>query len=67
VTSESPAAKLGLVPGDEILSIDGKPTAGIQLPALRESFKAAVGTSFQLRVKTPTGEKDLTLVLADQV
>jgi hypothetical protein len=67
VTSESPAAKLGLVVGDEILSIDGKPATEIQLPALRETFKSAVGTSFHLRIKTPSGEKDVTLVLADQV
>jgi hypothetical protein len=67
VTSESPAAKLGLAVGDEILSIDGKSAAEVPLPALREKFKGAIGTRFQLRVKAPSGEKDVTLVLAEQV
>ena len=67
VTTEGPAARLGLKVGDEIMSIDGKPAAEIPLPGLRETFKGPVGTSFKLRVKTSSGEKDLTLVLADQV
>jgi hypothetical protein len=67
VTSDSPAAKLGLVVGDKILSIDGKSAAQIPLPALRETFKGPIGTRFQLRVKTASGDKDVTLVLADQV
>jgi hypothetical protein len=67
VTSESPAAKVGLAIGDEILSVDGKPATEVQLPALREMFKGAVGTSFKLRVKTSAGDKDMTLILADQV
>jgi hypothetical protein len=67
VTTDGPAFRLGLKVGDEILAIDGKRAEDIQLPALRETFKGAVGTRLQLRVKTPAGEKDVTLVLADQV
>ncbi len=67
VTSGSPGAKLGLKAGDELLSIDGKSTTEIELPALREAFKGAVGTSFKIRVKTGTGVKEFALVLADQV
>jgi hypothetical protein len=67
VTTNSPAAKLGLVTGDEILAINDKAAKDIQLYDLRETFKGPVGTSFVLKVKSKSGTKTVTLVLADQV
>jgi membrane-associated protease RseP (regulator of RpoE activity) len=67
VTTESPAAKLGLVTGDEIVSVNGKPAKDIPLYDLREQFKGAPGTAFSLDVKHAATAKTLTLVLANQV
>jgi hypothetical protein len=67
VTTESPAAKAGLVTGDEIVSINGKPARDTALYDLREEFKGAVGTKFDLVVQGKAGRKDVALVLADQV
>ena len=67
VAADSAAAKLGLAEGDEITKINGKPAKEVQLYALREEFKGAVGTKFSLALKGKSGEKTLTLVLADQV
>ena len=67
VTTDSPAAKLGLVRGDEIVSVNGKPARDIPLYGLREEFKSAPGTAFELALKRAGGKKSVTLVLADQV
>jgi membrane-associated protease RseP (regulator of RpoE activity) len=67
VTTSSPAAKIGLVTGDEILSVNGKAAKDVQLYDLRTDFKGPVGTPFTLQIKTKSGEKTVTLVLADQV
>lgn len=67
VATESAAAKLGLAEGDVITKVNGKPAKEVQLYALREEFKGNVGTKFTLAVKSKSGEKTLTLVLADQV
>ena len=67
VTTNGPGAKAGLVVGDEILTIDGKPAKAIAIYDLRENFKGAVGTTFKLEVKGKSGRKDVSLTLADQV
>jgi hypothetical protein len=67
VTTGGPAAAAGLVVGDEIVSVDGKPAKDIALYDLREQFKGPVGTTFKLVVKGKAGAKPITLTLADQV
>jgi regulator of sigma E protease len=55
----SPAEKAGLVPGDEILSIDGKP-----LPSWEDAqyhILLRPETSLALRVRGAAGERDVTL------
>jgi hypothetical protein len=67
VIDESPAAKSGLITGDELVSINGKKAADWQLYDLREAFKGSVNTKFDLSVKSKKGTRYVTLVLADQV
>ena len=67
VSPGSAGAAAGLVAGDEILSVNGKNAHDVALPDMREQFKSAVGTAFKLRVKGKSGERTLTVALADQV
>ena len=67
VAPASAGAGIGLVVGDEIVSVNGKGTKDVALHDLREEFKSAVGTSFKLLVRGKKGERTLTLTLADQV
>lgn len=67
VATGSAAAAAGLVVGNDIVSIDGRPARDIALYALRERFKGAVGTRFKLRVHSDHGDRTVVLTLADQV
>ena len=67
VATDSAAAGIGLVTGDEIVSVNGKPAKDVALYDLREEFKGATGTQFTLNVKGKNAERRLTLTLADQV
>jgi membrane-associated protease RseP (regulator of RpoE activity) len=67
VAADSAAAGIGLVTGDEIVSVNGKPAKDVALYELREEFKSATGTQFTLGVKGKSAERRLTLTLADQV
>jgi hypothetical protein len=51
VATESAAAGIGFAAGDEIVSVKGKSAKDVALYDLREEFKNAVGTKFELRVK----------------
>ncbi len=46
----SPAYKAGLRPGDTIVSVDGKPTAGLDTTAVANMLKGPKGTHVQLTV-----------------
>ena len=67
VTTDSAAAGVGLVAGDEILSVNGKNAKDVPLYALREEFKGENGTKVVLRVKSQQHVRAVTLILADQV
>lgn len=67
VATESAAAAIGLIPGDKIMSVNGKSANSVALYRLREEFKGAVGTKFTLRVLAHKGQRTLVLTLADQV
>jgi membrane-associated protease RseP (regulator of RpoE activity) len=67
VADESAAAKAGLTVGDEIVAVNGKPAKDVTLYGLREEFKGAVGTRFNLHVRSKGGERNVALTLVDQV
>jgi len=47
---DGPAAKAGLVPGNVIVAIDGKPWNSLPLTTLRQDLKAAPGTKVKLKL-----------------
>jgi len=47
----SPAAKAGLMAGDEIISVDGFPTKGKPLAVVSEKLKGVPGTDFTIIIK----------------
>ena len=67
VSTGSAAAAIGIVAGDAIVSVNGKPARGIELYDLREQFKGAIGTAFKLRVRGKSGERSVALELAEQI
>jgi C-terminal processing protease CtpA/Prc len=64
VTPGSAAEKAGLLSGDEILQIDGKPLAESLGEVLPEKFFGKAGDRFQLTVKSGDQTKQVVLVLA---
>ncbi|KGF71810.1 peptidase S41 [Neosynechococcus sphagnicola sy1] len=46
----SPAAKAGIKPGDQILAIDGKPTFGLSVEDASNLIRGEVGTKVTLRI-----------------
>ena len=65
VTAGGPAEAAGLRQGDVITAVDGKPFAGLDLPALRQRLRDdPVGTVVTLRLKSG---KDVKIVLKDQI
>jgi hypothetical protein len=60
VTKDGPAAKAGLVAGNVIVAVEGKPSSALALAAVRQELKGAPGT--KVKVKLATGpEKIITL------
>jgi carboxyl-terminal processing protease len=58
----SPAMKGGLLPGDQILAIDGQSTIGMSVSAAAEMIRGDVGTDVMLRV-TRSGEEEFDVTL----
>ncbi len=54
----SPAYKAGLIAGDKIVKIEGKPTKGITLDQAVEQIKGKLGTKVELTVEHPNGETE---------
>ena len=61
VLPHSPAAEIGLRPGDELLAIDGKPVVPAQMDEIRETFRRRERT-FTLRIRRDGAESTVTLV-----
>ncbi|NET24598.1 carboxyl-terminal processing protease CtpB [Okeania sp. SIO1I7] len=65
VVENSPAMKAGLLPGDQILEIDGKPTANLSVSAAAKLIRGDVGTDVVLQVmRSGEAEFDVTLTRA---
>ncbi|NES67637.1 MAG: PDZ domain-containing protein [Okeania sp. SIO2D1] len=65
VVENSPAMKAGLLPGDQILEIDGKPTASLSVSAAAKLIRGDVGTDVVLQVmRSGETEFDVTLTRA---
>jgi hypothetical protein len=60
VGAATPASEAGLLVGDEIISIDGKPAVDYSIPQVREIFKAP-GKS--IRIEIQRGNEKLTVEL----
>lgn len=56
VVANSPAAKAGIVPGDYIVEVEGKPVAGTKANDLKPYMQREVGQSTRIAVKKATGE-----------
>jgi hypothetical protein len=61
VLPNSPASELGIVPGDEIETIDGRPPAELGLDAIRKRFRVE-GTTFQIGIRHGEERRTVTLV-----
>jgi S1-C subfamily serine protease len=62
VAENSPAASAGIGPGDEIVSIDGKPAASGDVLSLTRQLEGASGTHVELRVRRRDVERTYRLV-----
>jgi hypothetical protein len=68
VVRDSPAQAAGLVAGDVITAVDGKPAKSIALSDVRALLRAAPGTKVRLAlVRKSKGAGDATVVLRDLI
>ena len=64
----TPAAQAGIVKGDTITSLDGKPVAGMTLGAVRQTFFQPAGTVVQIGLTAKDGTtRTIALTLKDFV
>jgi hypothetical protein len=63
----TPAALAGLKKGDVILSVNGSPSSSMTLLQIRALFTQAAGTAIELRVRSGSTERDVTITLRDYV
>lgn len=66
VTKSGPADKVGIVPGDVIIKVEGQSTEGRSAEDLLSVFQGSSGTSFNLTIKNTSGQsKRLTVKRED--
>jgi hypothetical protein len=64
----TPAARAGILRGDSIVTIDGKPVAGMSLQSVREMMYGAAGTTIRLGVMSKDGAtRNVVVTLQDFV
>ena len=64
VVANSPAAKAGIVPGDYIVEVEGKPVAGTKADDLKPYMQREVGQSTRIAIKKATGEVVTVILVA---
>lgn len=57
----SPAAAAGLMPLDEIVEIDGKPTTGMSVEAASKLIRGPIGTKVTLTIARGTGKRNVVI------
>jgi predicted aspartyl protease len=57
ITTNSPAAGLGLQREDELLEFDGTPASSFRLDELQLKFRAPEGTRYPMKIRTPAGDE----------
>jgi carboxyl-terminal processing protease len=62
----SPAARAGIMPGEEISSVDGKPTAGQPVSADVKRITGPAGSTVRLQLQRTTKPRRLSLTLTRQ-
>lgn len=67
VVPGSAADRAGIVPGDRLLSVEGRPAVAIGLTRLREMLRGGAGTALELEVATAGVRRRVTLRLRRQV
>lgn len=67
VVPGSPAAKAGLVSGDQVLEVQGVPVAGAKADVFRAAMQKAVGESVRIKIKRgDAAAREVSLVAAHQ-
>ncbi|WP_100487193.1 S41 family peptidase [Sporolactobacillus pectinivorans] len=56
----SPAEKAGLKPNDQIVAINGKTTAGLDINTAVNRIRGKIGTTVQIKIKRPGVSNELT-------
>ncbi len=65
VLRESPAERAGMEAGDEIVTVDGEPLAGLTIDQVVSRVRGPEGTDVTLELRSPTGSsRELTITRA---
>ena len=65
VKDESPAKKAGILPGDRIVSVDGKTTQGMTMKDVIRAFRGPLGSKVRVGIERENGAFEATLERAD--
>jgi carboxyl-terminal processing protease len=63
VLAGSPAHRAGVYLGDQLVSVDGTPVAGLEIPAVMELLGGEVGTAVEVDIRPPGRREPTPLVL----
>lgn len=67
VFSDGPAARAGVLAGDVILAVDGKPALGLALDQLGEALRGPIGSEVRLTLEAPSGQTRILALVRERV
>jgi len=67
VFEDNPAHKVGILPGDYIVEIDGKPTAGISLYEAKRKLRGDPQTNVEIKVERENEEEPIKFVIVRDI